>query len=467
MNSSCIFGNFSTQLKESFDVKQSTIISFKEKDQEFPLLSKFCSEHNDHSFRLKATKPEKKQGIVEKKEKSAKTELVGGLGLHQFQWEGHKLAILIQTHGQPVGSSCGVSVYETATLFYPNSLGKQSVLHEFVEYLIAQSHKKKEGQVRVYSYHKKYQYWKFSGSRLKRPITSVILDPSKRAKIVGDIADFLHENTSEWYAEHGIPYKRSYMFHGPPGSGKSSLIHALASHFDRNICFLQPCHELMTDDLFKEALQDCPDNSIIVLEDIDSLFTTNRQKLNNQCPLTFSGFLNGIDGFGSPEGQLFMMTTNYLDRLDSALTRAGRVDLKVELGTACYFQVKQMFLNFYPDQEEWAETFATKVCSKVKNLGMASIQNHFIQHRKSDAKAAATDINIGELVDLNEEHSKDKEKQTADDEEKAKKNDEKEELDEDSEKDEQDNKQNKKVFFKDQKRDLLRDLISLLITDDN
>ncbi len=42
--------------------------------------------------------------------------------------------------------------------------------------------------------------------------------------------------------------------------------------------------------------------------------------------LTFSGFLNAIDGVRSQEGRIIIMTTNYKEKLDPALLRPGRVD---------------------------------------------------------------------------------------------------------------------------------------------
>jgi len=421
MNKTALHGDFPKQLTEFFDPAKSTYIAVANGDKEFDLLTKHAAETTNQSFRLRDAVPEKKQGLCDSKQNTRHTELICGLGLHTVTHDGHEMKLLIQSHGEPVGSSCGVSIYETATLFYPNQTGKQEILWSFVEHLIELSQKRKEGKVRIYSFHMKYQYWKNGGSRLKRPMSSLILQEDKKKQIVSDISDFLSDDSAGWYAAHGIPYKRSYMFHGPPGSGKSSLIHALCSEFDRNICFLQPCHELMTDDVFKEALQKCPSNSVIVLEDIDSLFTAGREKLNRTCPLTFSGFLNGIDGFGSPEGQMFMMTTNYLDRLDGALTRAGRVDLKVELGSASREQIKSMFLGFYPGHTGPADIFAGNVFAAT-NISMASLQNHFIRHRCCDAQTAATNIDLEELLGISEaERIKDEEKTKKEDEEDEKK----------------------------------------------
>eukprot|EP00488_Nonionellina_sp_1-RS-2012_P001609 TRINITY_DN2620_c0_g1_i1.p1 TRINITY_DN2620_c0_g1~~TRINITY_DN2620_c0_g1_i1.p1 ORF type:complete len:160 (-),score=45.83 TRINITY_DN2620_c0_g1_i1:30-509(-) len=154
---------------------------------------------------------------------------------------------------------------------------------------------------------------------------------------------FLDEKSIKWYFKHGIPYKRSYLFYGVPGSGKTSLIQALAAKYDRNLCFLQPTHPKMTDQAFKTCISSAPGNSLIVLEDIDALFNADRSKKDTSVPLTFSGLLNGLDGVGNPDGQIFVMTTNYVDRLDSALVRSGRVDLHIEFPLGTDEQLKKMF----------------------------------------------------------------------------------------------------------------------------
>ncbi|KAH9204471.1 hypothetical protein DL95DRAFT_398457, partial [Leptodontidium sp. 2 PMI_412] len=47
---------------------------------------------------------------------------------------------------------------------------------------------------------------------------------------------------------------------------------------------------------------------------------------------SLSALLNVLDGVGSQEGRVLIMTTNHTDRLDAALIRPGRVDMKLELG---------------------------------------------------------------------------------------------------------------------------------------
>lgn len=154
---------------------------------------------------------------------------------------------------------------------------------------------------------------------------------------------------------------RTYLFYGPPGAGKSSFIRVLAGHLNRNLCFVQPAGPRMTDEAFQVCMRKAPDNSIIVIEDIDALFGKDRSSLSEKCPLTFSGLLNSLDGVTTKDGQLFVLTTNYIDRLDSALIRPGRVDLRVQFPEPSPEQIKSYFLHFYPGETECAEEFTAEV----------------------------------------------------------------------------------------------------------
>jgi hypothetical protein len=79
--------------------------------------------------------------------------------------------------------------------------------------------------------------------------------------------------------------------------------------------------------------------------------TTNTSKNNYggfRPNVTFSGLLNALDGVAAAEGRILFMTTNHIHRLDSALIRPGRVDLKVHLNWATKSQIRQLYATFYP-----------------------------------------------------------------------------------------------------------------------
>jgi len=211
-----------------------------------------------------------------------------------------------------------------------------------------------------------------------------VLPSSLKDDIITDVERFLAKDTKDWYNRHGIPYKRSYIFYGPPGTGKTSFIQALAGAYGRHVCFLQPNNPKFTDDMFKSCLQKAPEKSIIVLEDIDALFN-NRHSMNRACPLTFTGLLNGLDGIGNAVGQLFVLSTNHLERLDPALIRSGRVDRKFEFSHCTDEALQLMFQRFYPDTK-LGEEFVAAVRSKTDAVTAADLQQAFIANMENSDK---------------------------------------------------------------------------------
>jgi chaperone BCS1 len=131
--------------------------------------------------------------------------------------------------------------------------------------------------------------WKQFGSpRPKRDLWSVVLGDGISERIEADLRAFLKRG--KWYAQRGearirahkpsrshhaivgIPYRRGYLLHGPPGSGKTSFIQALAGKLSYNICVLNLSQRGLMDDKLTHLLMNAPDRSIILLEDIDAAF---------------------------------------------------------------------------------------------------------------------------------------------------------------------------------------------------
>lgn len=110
----------------------------------------------------------------------------------------------------------------------------------------------------------------FGLPRRKRKLDSVILDDGISEKILQDIKEF--NNNGKWYFDRGIPYRRGYLLHGPPGTGKSSFIQALAGELDYNICIINLSENVVTDDRFNYLLSVLPERSFLLLEDIDAAF---------------------------------------------------------------------------------------------------------------------------------------------------------------------------------------------------
>lgn len=144
----------------------------------------------------------------------------------------------------------------------------------------------------------------------------------------------------------------------------------------------------------QHRLADAPENSIILLEDIDAAFVSRELDPNLETAyqglnrLTLSGLLNAIDGVTSSEGRIVFMTTNYVDRLDPALIRPGRVDYKQEIGFCSRIQLQKMFSNFYPQaNEDEAVRFATQVHDNCRHVSAAQVQGFFMFFKHSSSKA--------------------------------------------------------------------------------
>jgi chaperone BCS1 len=116
--------------------------------------------------------------------------------------------------------------------------------------------------------------------------------------------------------------------------------------------------------------QEIPPRCIVLLEDIDAVWTggnrerptaysndsaSERSATPSLSNVTLSGLLNVLDGVGSQEGRLVIMTTNKPEQLDAALTRPGRIDFKLYLGNISRSSAEQMFMRmFSPDLLSWA-----------------------------------------------------------------------------------------------------------------
>ncbi len=107
----------------------------------------------------------------------------------------------------------------------------------------------------------------------------------------------------------------------------------------------------MTDDRLSYLLTIVPQRTLVLLEDADAAFSTRRSQTDSHgyqgANVTFSGLLNALDGVASAEERMVFLTTNYIERLDPALVRPGRVDMTVRLGEVTRWQTQGLWDRFY------------------------------------------------------------------------------------------------------------------------
>lgn len=158
-------------------------------------------------------------------------------------------------------------------------------------------------------------------------------------RVIKDL-EFFTEG-EEWYEERSIPWRRGYLLYGKPGTGKTSLVRAVAEKFDFPIHIFNLA--TMDDHDFIRAwtIASKDFRRIVLLEDFDTIFH-GRENVQPTSRLSFETILNCVDGIERNSGLVLFVTTNHVDKIDEALgapdadgesSRPGRIDLIAEMTT--------------------------------------------------------------------------------------------------------------------------------------
>jgi len=226
--------------------------------------------------------------------------------------------------------------------------------------------------------------WEVMSVVPKRKKETLFLKESQMENINRIISDFISKDTYYEYVENGIPYKCNILLHGSPGVGKTSLIHYIASEYNIDVSTLSVNSELKESE-FIQAFRTIDKNnksglSMLVIEDIDCIFSNRKENDSLRNNLTLQGILNTLDGFGSKEGLIVIITTNKPDVLDDAFVRSRRIDHKIELSYLNRYQAYNMFQHFFRERIEFFET----VWEQVKNFQIqpSSFHQFLFENRK-------------------------------------------------------------------------------------
>lgn len=226
--------------------------------------------------------------------------------------------------------------------------------------------------------------WTKAMSRAARPMSTIALDESIKEHFVQDLQRYLNPKTKTWYATRGIPYRRGYLFSGPPGTGKTSLTLAAAGLMGLDIYMINLNSPSLTEDSLSNLFQSLPRTCVVLLEDVDAAGITHKraqepedggdaepsQGQQRRERISLSALLNVIDGVAAQEGRVLVMTSNHTDKIDPALLRPGRVDFSIRFGLATSGTVHKIFKQMFD-----ASDIVSEPCPIRKSISADSDQH--------------------------------------------------------------------------------------------
>ena len=172
----------------------------------------------------------------------------------------------------------------------------------------------------------------------------------------------LFDNNRDLMRRLGLPHKLGVLLHGPPGTGKSSTIAAIATYLRKDIFYLHlGC--VRTNEELRMLFEHVTKNSangggVVVMEDVDAMTSvvhrrtekveaSEASEASESSALTLDYFLNLLQGTLTMDGTVFIASTNHLERIDPAFYREGRFDVKMLLGACDRHQVDTTFRQFF------------------------------------------------------------------------------------------------------------------------
>lgn len=223
----------------------------------------------------------------------------------------------------------------------------RQIVADFITMVIRETESDKVGKSMVSRF--SGDGWIELGELPDRPLETIFIDQEIKDNLVDKIQWFF--DNREWYVKHGLPYKMVIALTGPPGNGKTSLFRALAKRFNRDVYEVQLSSA--TDTNFQMALTKSSDGFVLI-EELDSCkslladeWQSGDEGLTEAFGLTKSGYLSAIDGILPLDCKIIFLSTNYPERLDPAVRRSGRMDVKQHIPNMSDRNIRAFTLHNY------------------------------------------------------------------------------------------------------------------------
>ncbi|BAF05601.1 AAA-ATPase At3g50940 [Oryza sativa Japonica Group] len=234
---------------------------------------------------------------------------------------------------------------------------KDMVLGAYLPAVMARVAAMSQGQRQAKLYSNEWGKWRPVRLRNASTFATLAMDAALREAVVDDLDRFL--GRKEYYERTGRAWKRGYLIHGPPGTGKSSLVAAISNHLRFDVYDLELGGVRSNTELRKLLIR-MKNRSILLIEDVDCAVVAAPRREPHGGPdgsnppsvnrkVTLSGLLNMVDGLWSSSGheRILIFTTTHVDRLDQALLRPGRMDMHVHMGYLGFGAFRELAATYH------------------------------------------------------------------------------------------------------------------------
>lgn len=303
--------------------------------------------------------------------------LIPAMGTHFFFWRGRPVwSHWNDEDGKTSGSEYS-SLMQTRQKISLRILGRsREPLYELIRQAKKLSAEESLDKIKVHR--RIYSSW--DTDLMDRRSMNTVFLPKQAENILDDITQFLGKK--EWYKTRGIPYRRGYLFHGPPGTGKSSAVMAIASELKMPLYVLN-LGSIKEDGPLESAIREIDSDKqpvILLIEDIDTAIPS-RKSSKEKNYFSLGTLLNCLDGIVASENVILVMTTNKKKSLDPALLRPGRIDRTVEFGLASAKQITEAITLFFPDGNQ---PLLDQLLPRAGKISTATLQELLVKHSQEE-----------------------------------------------------------------------------------